>query len=130
MLQMISGREKCIFCNSKAEKSFSISNRLFWMCGRCELLVSMLTYGIDRDCVKEGESVDEADLPFYEEGKMCAGVPVDALLPFDDLPVRDDPSIIEELIPFDNAQVNVVSVRKKSGTARKKKRKGKAAHRQ
>jgi len=135
MLRMISDREKCIFCAGKAEKSYSISNRLIWICDRCELLVKMLTYGIDGDCVKNGEPVDEADIPFYdtvEEGKMCAGVPIEALLPFEDTTIRDDddPPVIPELIPIDDSHVIVVADNGKEGKGvRKKKNKAKTAYR-
>ena len=129
MLRIISDKEKCILCSKDSEKAYSTANRVFWICNRCKLIIDWLTPGLDKDCVKEGEVIDEAELPFddLEEGQMFAEVPTDAGIPFDDIPIREDAPIVEEQIPFDNTVANVVSdTRKPSGKARKK-RKSKVA---
>lgn len=124
-MRLLSEKDSCIFCKKKAEDAYSITNRVFQLCDRCRLLIDLITNGLDKGFVKKGESVDEEDLPFYDEveEKMIGGVLAEALLPFDDTPVRNDSPVFPEQIPFDDVPVTVVSDTKNMGKRTRKNRK-------
>ena len=68
-MRKLTERDKCVFCGEKAnDKTYCFANRFFQLCDRCKLLVNLLTYGLDKDCVHEGEPVDDEDFEMPDLG--------------------------------------------------------------
>ena len=68
-MRRMSEKDKCVFCGEKAnDKTYCFANRFFQLCDRCKLLVNLLTYGLDKDCVHEGEPVEDEDFEMPDLG--------------------------------------------------------------
>ena len=68
-MRRMSEKDECVFCGKKAnDKTYCFANRFFKLCDRCKLLVNLLTYGLDKDCVHEGEPVEDEDFEMPDLG--------------------------------------------------------------
>ena len=61
-MRRMSEKDECVFCGEQAnDKTYCFANRFFQLCDRCKLLINLLTYGLDKNCVHEGEPVEDED---------------------------------------------------------------------